>query len=173
MRARRCVPAEDGPYRYALEIALGGSGARMAAIMKNPSTAGVERSDATIGKAEAWAARHGFRTLVVVNLFALRSTHPAALNAHPYAGIVGPANDGAIREIVASADIIVAAWGNPNGIAPAHYDRRIREVVSLLGARQIYHVGALTRLGYPRHGLLWNGDGALAPWIGCHLSPKR
>lgn len=172
MRARWCVPAEDGRYRYALTIPLGGSGPRLAAIMKNPSTAGAERSDATIGKTEAWAARHGFGTLVVVNLFAWRATHPATLNAHPYAAIVGPANDAVLYGAVASADVVVAAWGNPNGIAPERYDRRIREVVALLGARQLSCVGALTRLGYPRHGLLWNGDCALAPWTGPTASAR-
>src|SRR5579872_1719418 len=93
MRARQCVPAESGPYRYWLEVALGGSGPRLAAILKNPSTASIERSDATIGKVEAWAARRGYGSLVVVNLFARRATHPRDLNLESDAVMVGAEND--------------------------------------------------------------------------------
>jgi len=155
------MPAESGPYRYWLEVSLGGTGSRLAAIMKNPSTAGVERSDATIGKVEAWAARRGYGSLVVVNLFAWRATHPRDLNLESYAVMVGVENDRFILD-AAKADIIVAAWGNPNGITLDRYDCRIREVHALLGARRLHTVGPLTHAGYPRHGLCWNGDCELA-----------
>lgn len=164
MRARQCVPADSGSCRYRLEVALGGSGPRLAAIMKNPSTAGIERSDATIGKVEAWAARRGYGSLVVVNLFARRATHPCDLNLESYAAVVGAENDRHILDAAVDVDVIVAAWGNPNGIALHRYDRRIREVHALLGARSLHIVGPLTRAGYPRHGLLWNGDCELALW---------
>lgn len=164
MRTRHCVPTESGPYQYWLEVALGGSGPRLAAIMKNPSTASIERSDATIGKVETWAARRGYGSLVVVNLFARRATHPRDLNLESYAGSVGLENDRYTLEAVTSADISVAAWGNPNGIAPDRYDQRIREVHALLSTCSLHIVGPLTRSGYPRHGLLWNSDCELTSW---------
>lgn len=164
MRARCCFPAETGPYRYTLHIDLGGSGSRLAVIMKNPSTASEERSDATIGKVEAWAARHRFGSLVVVNLFAQRATTPGALNTESYSAIMGPENDRFILAAATGADIAVAGWGNPNGIARDRYDQRIRDVLALLGALPLYLVGPLTQHGYPRHGLLWNTGCELALW---------
>ncbi len=98
---RRCIPARYGRYRYLLDIALAEApGPRLAVVLKNPSTASAERSDPTIGKAEAWARRRGFASLSVVNLFAWRSPHPENLNALSYRKIVGPEND---RHILAAA----------------------------------------------------------------------
>ena len=149
-----CAPERYGKYRYLLEIRLG-EGDRLAVILKNPSTASAERRDPTVGKVEAWARRHGYGTLTIVNLFALRSTDPVELNRHPYAVTVGPENDRYIRLAADSADAIIAAWGNPNGIGRERYDRRIREVLRLLDGVKMGEVGERTKLGYPRHGLRW------------------
>ncbi len=157
-RVIRCEPEDDARYRYALEVALReGEGPRLAAVLKNPSRASVWRSDPTIGKLEAWARRHGYARVVCVNLFAYRSTTPAGLNGHPYAVIVGPENDTAIRAAVEGADLVAVGWGNPNGIAPEVYDRRVAEVLALLRSSRPHQVGLPTRAGYPRHALLWNG----------------
>jgi hypothetical protein len=152
----RCEPERFGKYRYVLEVRWG-EGERLAVILKNPSTASAERSDPTVGKVEAWARRHGYGTLTIVNLFALRSTDPVELNRHPYAVAVGPENDRYIREAIDDADTIIAAWGNPNGIERERYDRRIAEVLIILKSRPTT-IGPLTKLGYPRHGLMWNNQ---------------
>jgi hypothetical protein len=160
-RVVRCVPEAYGTHRYLLEVRLREeilAGPRLAVILKNPSTASAVKSDPTIGKVEAWARRRNFATLLYVNLFAARSTHPAPLNDWDYAYTVGPENDFYIREAVAQADTVVAAWGNSNGIDPHRYDRRIREVVALLDGYRLQTVGEPTRQGYPRHGLLWNNE---------------
>lgn len=157
-RVIRCEPEDDARYRYVLEVALReGEGPRLAAVLKNPSRASAWRSDPTIGKLEAWARRHGFARVVCVNLFAYRATTPAGLNGHPYAVIVGPENDAAIRAAVDGADLVAVGWGNPNGIAPEVYDRRMAEVLELLRSSRPHCVGGPTRAGYPRHALLWNG----------------
>ena len=62
------------------------------------------------------------------------------------------------------ADRVVVAWGEANGMASDRYERRIREVLALLAGATLHIVGPLTRQGYPRHGLLWNGGCALALW---------
>jgi hypothetical protein len=129
-------------------------------ILKNPSTADAVRLDATVGKVEAWARRHDFGTVCYANLFALRSTIPQALNALPYLTMIGPHNDDAIVEAVHSADVVVAAWGNPNGITETLYRRRIIEVLSLVhqsAMTTLSIVGTPTKKGFPRHGLHWNG----------------
>lgn len=164
----RCIPPKYETYRYVLEVALvpgcPARAPRLTAILKNPSTASATGGDPTVGKVEAWARRQGFGAVTYVNLFALRATHPANLNAHAYDVAVGPANDAAILAAAAGADALVAAWGNPNGIRPAMYDRRIAEVLRLLQGRRLAVVGPLTTLGYPRHGLHWNGDAVLRAW---------
>lgn len=168
----RTIPAGYESYRYVLELRLdvvpAGDAAgtrRLAVIMKNPSTASAERLDPTIGKVRAWAVRHGFGVVRVVNLFALRATRPPALNAHACETIVGPQNDRYILQAAQESDIVVAAWGNPNGLDPERYAQRIQEVLALLAPYRLYVVGTPTRLGHPRHGLLWNGDTELARWL--------
>ncbi len=157
----RCIPETYETHRYLLEIKLVEGlqlSPRLTVILKNPSTASAVKSDPTIGKVEAWARRRGFASVVYVNLFALRSTKPAPLNDYDYDFAVGPLNDFYIREAVASADTLIAAWGNSNGIELVRYNRRINEVLALLDTSRLKVVGAPTRLGYPRHGLLWNNQ---------------
>jgi hypothetical protein len=160
-----CVPDTDGTYRYLLAVRLiAQPGPRLAAILKNPSTASATRSDPTIGKVEAWARRNGFSSVAVVNLFARRATYPAALNRFSYEEVIGPDNDAHIQAAAAGADVVVAGWGESNGLDPVAYDRRIAEVLRLLDDRP-HLVGPLTRRGYPRHGLLWNTTCLLSHWL--------
>ncbi len=139
-------------------------GPRLAVVLKNSSTASEERSDPTIGKVEAWARREGFASVVIVNLFAYRTPYARELARHPYRKIVGPENDRYILAAAKGADLLVAAWGNPNGIDPELYDRRVGEVIRILRDFRIHAVGNLTRAGYPRHGLMWNGGVKAAPF---------
>lgn len=161
----RCVPKPYGRYRYLLEVRLAeGPGPRLLAVLKNPSTASDKRSDPTVGKAEAWARRRGFASLAVVNLFAWRSPHPEKLNGRPYPTIVGPDNDRHILAAAEDADLIAAGWGNPNGIDPKVYARRIKAVLALLAPCPLHRIGPPTKAGQPRHALLWNGDPDPAPF---------
>ncbi|MEK6709383.1 MAG: DUF1643 domain-containing protein [Nitrospinota bacterium] len=154
-RVLRCAPGE-GKHRYLLEVALSPQERpRLAVIGKNPSTASASRSDPTLGKIEAWAQRHSFGALLLVNLFALRSPYPGDLNGVPYGKAVGEENDAHIRRAARRADVILAAWGNPNGVDEARYARRIGEVMALLKGKEVKTVG-VTKKGYPRHGLWWN-----------------
>ncbi len=157
-----CVPRRYGRYRYFMEVRMRESPApALAVVMKNPSTASFERSDPTAGKVEAWARAHGFGCVRYVNLFARRSPYPEELNACKYPAMVGRENDAWIERAVARADLVVAAWGNPNGIEPARYARRIAEVARLLAGVRLHAVGPPTMRGHPRHGLGWNGGCAL------------
>ncbi len=160
------VPAAYERHRYVLELRLADApdARNLAVLMKNPSTATAERLDPTIGKVQAWARRHDFGGVTVVNLFALRATHPRALNAYPYEVIVGPENDQHIGEVAARADVIALGWGNPNGLALDRYARRTAEVQELLAPYPLHVVGPLTHFGHPRHGLRWNGGMELARW---------
>lgn len=174
-----CAPVRPARYRYLLHVVLapaletGELTARrtLAVIQKNPSRADAERSDPTAGKVEAWARRNHFDAVLYTNLFAFRSPDPAALNRVAPADAVGDDNDAAILAACAQADVVVTAWGNPNGIERSLYNARIEAVLALL--RQIgatvYCVGEPTRLGYPRHGLHWNGAATLRRHTGAPL----
>ncbi len=155
-----CWPPQPTTHRYLLHVALISDAApTLTVIQKNPSLADGARRDPTVGKVEAWARRHRFGAVIYVNLFALRSPHPAALNAVALPVAIGAENDAAIVQACTRADVVVAAWGNPNGVEHDRYHARIDAVLALLAVQQhaLHHVGALTRLGHPRHGLQWNG----------------
>lgn len=153
-----CLLDATRRYRYLLQVQLG-DGPALAVIQKNPSRADAMRADPTVGKVEAWARRQGFGTVTYLNLFAYRSPEPELLNGLSYAEAVGMENDVVLRRALRTAEVTVAAWGNPNGINPARYEQRIAEVLTLCttDGYVLQTVGTRTQLGYPRHGLHWNG----------------
>ncbi|MGP1346205.1 MAG: DUF1643 domain-containing protein [Phycisphaerales bacterium] len=83
-------------------------------IALNPSTADARNDDPTIRRCIAYARSWGFNALIVTNLFALRSTDPAALKTHP--DPIGPGNDEAIQSTARRAALIIACWGNHGSI---------------------------------------------------------
>lgn len=110
------VLSECGLYRYRLDRPdldrLGyptSRSGRVVFVMLNPSTADAELDDPTIRRCLGFARDWGYRSLTVVNVFALRSTDPRALVDHP--DPVGPDNDRYVREAVEGASEVVAAWG--------------------------------------------------------------
>ncbi len=160
-----CVPRRYGRYRYFLEVRIAEEGARtLVFILKNPSTASVQRSDRTVGKVEAWARRNRFDRIRIVNLFALRSPYPEELNAHPYRVMVGRDNDTWIKRSLDGAGMVLVAWGNPNGADPGKYEKRISRVSHLLDGVRVHALGSPTRFGHPRHGLIWNTALKLREW---------
>lgn len=90
-------------------------------VMLNPSTADDVEDDPTIRKCIGFCRRWLFGRLMVVNLFAFRSTKPRGLLGNTNA--IGPDNDVFIREEAEAASRIVLAWGSHT------------EIVSLLSAR--------------------------------------
>ncbi|MEN3308969.1 MAG: hypothetical protein V7603_5171 [Micromonosporaceae bacterium] len=133
-------------HRYVLTRTWG-SGTRIGWLMLNPSTADALVDDKTIGRCTSYSRRWGAGGLVVVNLFALRSTDPGALRGHP--DPVGVSNDEAILAQLADDHLatVVAAWGaHPFAAA------RARHVTDIFAAQRIrlQCLGA-TRNGHPRH----------------------
>ena len=109
----------------------------------NPSTAEATIDDPTVRRCWRWARGWGYSRMAMLNVFAYRSTSPKALST--VADPIGPKNDARIREVSASADLVVAAWGlrgrmRENAVA----DLILRE-------RNDIHVLALTRQHHPRH----------------------
>lgn len=108
-RAARFSPCRA--YRYTLDRRWGPTERRAVFVMLNPSTADETIEDPTVRRCIGFARAWGYDALTVLNIFALRSTDPAALYSHP--DPVGPENNVAL---VAGCDrpdvgIVIAAWG--------------------------------------------------------------
>ena len=145
--------SECGTYRYWLKRDAECSPDRGTALfcMLNPSTADATQDDPTIrrlrGYAKAWRANG----LIVVNLYALRSTDPRALKTH--ADPVGPLNDYWMRTLVRECGDVLCAWGK-------NADRsRVRDALKLFsqeGAR-LFALD-FSKDGTPKHPLYLRGD---------------
>jgi hypothetical protein len=126
-------------------------------VMLNPSTADATQDDPTIRRCRGFARTWGCNGLTVVNLYALRSTDPAALwrAADP----VGPENDYHLRRIAREYGDVVCAWG-----AGARPDRVAAFLKLMEGAgARLWSLG-VTKDGSPRHPLYVRADQPLIPW---------
>lgn len=133
----------------------GGGNRRIVWCMLNPSTADEFVLDPTVRRCVGFSQRWGYGVVVVVNLFALRSTDPAGLLAH--AEPIGDGNDAAIVDEARRADCVVAAWG-AFPLARA----RGRQVLGLIN-REVGCLG-ITETRQPRHPLYVRGDQPLIPY---------
>lgn len=140
--------SEDGVFRYALWRTWDAETHPLVFIGLNPSTADASADDPTIRRCRGFAKREGYGGLVMLNLFALRSTDPTGLRRVPDA--VGQWNDDALVTRTEGRDI-VAAWGATlaDFVAP-----RAREVISMLRDRgRVLRCLGTTRFNHPRHPL--------------------
>jgi hypothetical protein len=154
--------SEDGVYRYWLRRQLGQDPAAPALVfvMLNPSTADATTDDPTIRRCKAFAARDGWGALEVVNLYALRSTDPAALRRA--ADPVGPNNDRHILVACLRAVAVVAAWGAPPTLAAWDRAARVTGMLEREGLRLV-SLG-VTGSGAPRHPLRLAATTPFRPW---------
>jgi hypothetical protein len=128
----------------------------VAFICLNPSTADEIQNDPTVQRCLSFAQRWGFGGLIMLNIFALRSTDPQGLYDHP--DPVGPMNDHYIVETVRRYEVtqVIAAWGN-HGDFKGRGDE-VKRLVNEDGAMRLYHLGEFTKKGQPRHPLYLKGD---------------
>lgn len=144
-----------GQYRYLLSRQIGLSDRVVAFIGLNPSTADATHDDPTIRRCIGFAKRRDAGLLLMVNLFALRSTDPRALRRHT--APVGPDNDTWIDRAVSMADIAIAAWGNGGTLMGRSNDVR-RRFHGRLEAL------AITNTGMPKHPLYVRADSETKPF---------
>jgi hypothetical protein len=126
--------------------------------MLNPSTADATLDDPTIRRCRSFASSWGFSGITVANLYALRSTDPAALWLHH--DPVGPENDAYVAEMAMKHGSVVCAWG-----ANARDDRVATVVKLLRNARAQLTCLGTTKSGAPRHPLYVRGDQLLIEWV--------
>ena len=96
-------------YRYSLSRIWDNQKKFVLFIGLNPSTADEEVGDPTIRRCSGYAQKWGYGGLIMVNLFAYRTTLPSNLKKVKYP--VGKDNDKFIMILSKKADITVAAWG--------------------------------------------------------------
>lgn len=150
MDREACI-SDCGRYRYSLARTWG-DGSKCVFLMLNPSTADAVQDDPTIRRCIRYAQDWGHGMLVVCNLFALRSTDPAALYSSN--DPIGAHNDRVILNECRTAAIVVAAWGAHGEL----FKRGTRVRTSLRQAGISLHALAFTAAGQPRHPLYLRGD---------------
>jgi hypothetical protein len=136
-------------------------------ICLNPSTADHMQNDPSVTRMMNFAKREGCGGLVVMNVFALRSTDPKALlRAH---SPMGPYNLEMIRMQTQPMGypprqpVVVAAWG-------AHVTHKQLRPGAAEVERTLYHTGVkvsclgTTKSGYPKHPLYLPADTPLRPY---------
>ncbi len=134
------------PYRYNLTRDWAG-GRQVAFVMLNPSTADALVDDPTIRRCIGFAKDWGYGRLVVINLFAYRTSQPSVLKY--VTAPVGALNGYFWRKVLRdpSVDDIIAAWGAWDGSRSAS-----RLFARIAEDRPIRCLGT-TKHGYPKHPL--------------------
>lgn len=146
-------------YRYRLGRIWNLDVPAMTFIGLNPSTADAMADDPTIRRCRNFALREGCGGLVMVNLFAYRSTDPGALRH--VEDPVGPDNANYLLLMAASAGPAVAAWGTGGSL-----HGRDRAVLRLLNGMKKLHCLGTTKDGHPRHPLYLAAKTPLEPYGG-------
>ncbi|MET9879166.1 DUF1643 domain-containing protein [Actinacidiphila glaucinigra] len=154
-------------YRYVLTWNWG-LGPTITYVMLNPSTGTATANDATLRNCRAIAQHHGYGSLIVLNLFALRSREPQALYSYP--DPIGPATDDALTQLLPLGDTVIVAWGR------RHSDLHDRASTV---AQLLYKKGVATqclginRDGTPRYVFRGSAMEPLASGLGMTVSPCR
>ncbi len=142
-------------YRYTLTRTWDDEFRPCAFIGLNPSTADESTDDPTIRRCIRFAKDWGYGGLIMLNLFAVRSTDPFEIYRNP--SPIGPDNDAYISNVLSNQCAgLVCAWGNHG----THFSRgdHVRELISKLATKPTpTHLG-LTKSGQPKHPLYLRAD---------------
>ena len=163
IRARDAVIDPTGRYRYRLTRTWDPSLPVVVWIMLNPSTADATQDDATIRRCTDFALRWYCGGIVVVNLFAFRSTDPRELKRHASLHIIGHENDQHVLAACTAENVrhIVAAWGNHGSM----HTRDISILRKLAEAHVIVECLGQTSSGLPKHPVRLAANTPLRPLI--------
>ena len=153
--------SDDEVYRYSLRRTWDQSAGSCLFVMLNPSKATAVDGDPTINKCVNYARSWGYGTLLVGNLFALRSPSPAVLYRHE--DPIGPRNNETLIALGNQSDLTVVAWG-----AHGLHLGRGPSVLSML-RRSIpngsVHCLRTVKNGQPGHPLYLPGDATPYPLV--------
>lgn len=126
-------------------------------VMLNPSTADASVDDPTIRRCIAFSKAWGYGAMWVGNVYAYRSTDPAALSTLGANEARGPHLHGHLWGMASESALTVCAWG-------AHVPRLGDETLhNISGPGGLWCLGK-TKHGAPRHPLYVKGDTPLQEW---------
>lgn len=144
---KSAVFSRDMEHRFKLARHWGAGHRFCNFVLLNPSTADETKNDPTVERCERRARDWGYDGLAVTNLFALRSTDPAALRTHP--DPVGGGNTAAILEVAKASALVVCGWGNHGTLN--HRGKSVRCVLESAGVK--LHYLRMAKSGQPCHPL--------------------
>lgn len=136
-------------------------GSTVTFVMVNPSKADASKDDPTVARCSAFTKHWGFKRLLVVNLFALRSTDPKVLRSTPDAE-GDPENLAMIGRAINQSELAVCAWGT-HGVVRQR-GTYIREVLMQSSHADKLRCLGTTKDGYPLHPLYQRADTELVPF---------
>lgn len=144
--------SDCGLYRYWLLREWDETKPQMRFVMLNPSTADWKQDDPTIRKCMGFAELAEAGSILVMNLFALRSTKPTGLLEQE--DPVGPDTDRLLHSLTMREDPVVCAWGDPsNTQVKKLVAERLPLVKTLLGELPLLCLSR-TASGMPSHPLM-------------------
>lgn len=162
-------------YRYDLWRYWAPYGKLFIVVGLNPSTADHKLNDRTISKCIKFAKREDCSGLVMLNLYAYRSTDPD--NLFHQQDPIGPDNDSIIKEwfkFSESGSILVGAWGSHHSIVQSRLNAILkidtaRALRRVRPAHQVMLCFAKNQDGNPKHPLYVKGNTPLIPLLGDQL----
>ena len=135
-------------YRYSLWRFWEKDKGYAAFVCLNPSTADEYKNDPTVTRCINYARAWGYGGMIMLNLFAYRSTHPK--NLYIIGDPIGPDNDLHLRSASSKAMVTIAAWG-----IHGKYLNRDKAVMKILTNPKCL---AITKDGFPGHPLYLKGN---------------
>lgn len=154
-RTCSAVFSPDRTWRYELRRVWDPTRPLIAFVGLNPTPGADEtHDDRTVRRCIRFAEGWGYGGLIMLNVFASRSTDPLVMKAA--VDPVGPDNDAHLRAAACEVSDIVVAWGNHG-----RFTQRAKDVVAMLG--EVFALG-ITKLGEPRHPLYVRGDTQRIPY---------
>lgn len=160
------VFSDCGTWRYTLWRIWDTTRPPLAALMLNPSKAGVVESDPTVTRQLTRAHQRGFGSLWVFNAHAYVETKPAEMKKRLKTGfdIVGPDNMAYLRLGLAmirdAGGLVYAGWGADGGLVGQ--DRKISALAAELGVK--LHCLTVLPSGQPGHPLYLPYSAEFQPW---------
>jgi hypothetical protein len=148
-------------YRYEL-IRSWGKGDWLAWIGLNPSTADGTEDDPTIRRCVGFSKRFGFAGMVMLNLFAYRSTDPRGMLAQGV-NAIGPDNDKHLIQWALACPVVVAAWGAPGVLLGR--DLQVQKMLGGVGCS--LHCLGKNNSGTPKHPLYLANETPLQLYDSC------
>ena len=146
---RDALFSDCGKYRYTLRRVWDSALDSLVVIGLNPSTADETQDDPTIRRCIGFARRERFGGILMLNLFAYRSTDPKVLGR--VTNPIGPLNDQAIDGACDGKTVLVA-WG-----ARGCLHNRDQDVLKMLYGQKVVCLG-FTQAGQPCHPLYLRAD---------------